>query len=121
MKTIIALIVLLFTLSSYCLLYAGDELILTAPKEVVPFAERIVVNYYQIVPNSPPYMLVNFDWKDTSGMIIKSGVQIVLSGQDFTDVFGFLIRAQDVGTPIGQGLKQLVWNKLKTVLAVDFQ
>jgi len=121
MKTIVALITSLFILCSYCLLYAGDELILTAPKEVVPLAERININYYQIVPNNPAYMLVNFDWKDTSGMIIKSGVQIVLSGQDFTDVFGFIIRAQDVGTPIGPGLKQLVWNKLKTILVVDFQ
>ena len=31
----------------------------------------------------------------------------------FTDVFGFTIRAQDVGTSIGSGLKTLIWNRMK--------
>ena len=31
----------------------------------------------------------------------------------FTDVFSFDIRAQDVGTPIGVGLRQLIWNQMK--------
>jgi len=31
----------------------------------------------------------------------------------FTDVFGFEIRAQDVGTTIGIGLRDLLWNKMK--------
>lgn len=31
----------------------------------------------------------------------------------FTDVFGFNMRAEDVGTAIGVGLRQLIWNKMK--------
>lgn len=31
----------------------------------------------------------------------------------FTDVFGFVIRTQDVGTKIGLGLRSLIWNKFK--------
>ena len=31
----------------------------------------------------------------------------------FTDTFGFSIRAQDVGTTIGVGLRNLLWNKMK--------
>lgn len=31
----------------------------------------------------------------------------------FTDVFGFVIRAQDVGTGIGVGLRTLIWNQMK--------
>jgi len=31
----------------------------------------------------------------------------------FTDVFGFTIRAQDVGTGIGVGLRTLIWNAMK--------
>lgn len=34
----------------------------------------------------------------------------------FTDVFGFTIRTQDVGTKIGLGLRTLVWNKFKADL-----
>ena len=28
----------------------------------------------------------------------------------FSDVFGFVIRSQDVGTPLGQGLRTLIYN-----------
>jgi hypothetical protein len=31
----------------------------------------------------------------------------------FSDVFGFQIRAQDVGTSIGIGLRTLIWNQMK--------
>jgi hypothetical protein len=31
----------------------------------------------------------------------------------FTDVFGFSIRTQDVGTSIGVGLRTLIWSKFK--------
>jgi len=31
----------------------------------------------------------------------------------FNDVFGFEIRAQDVGTGIGVGLRTLIWNKMR--------
>ena len=31
----------------------------------------------------------------------------------FSDVFHFTVRAQDVGTSIGSGLKQLIWNQMK--------
>lgn len=31
----------------------------------------------------------------------------------FTSVFRFQVRAQDVGTPIGIGLRQLIWNQMR--------
>lgn len=31
----------------------------------------------------------------------------------FSDVFGFTIRSQDVGTGIGLGLRALIWNQMK--------
>ena len=31
----------------------------------------------------------------------------------FSDVFGFIIRTQDVGTKMGVGLRTLIWNKMK--------
>lgn len=31
----------------------------------------------------------------------------------FTDTFRFAVREQDVGTPIGKGLRALIWNKMK--------
>jgi hypothetical protein len=31
----------------------------------------------------------------------------------FTDVFGFTIRTEDVGTSIGVGLRILIWNRMK--------
>ena len=34
----------------------------------------------------------------------------------FTDVFGFRVRQQDVGTAIGVGLRQLIWNKFKQTI-----
>jgi hypothetical protein len=39
---------------------------------------------------------------------------------DYTDIFGFIIRSQDVGKKIGTGLWMLIWSKMKTsVLKVD--
>jgi len=32
----------------------------------------------------------------------------------FSDIFGFQIRAQDVGTGIGIGLRTLIWNQMKS-------
>ena len=31
----------------------------------------------------------------------------------FTDTFSFVIRTQDVGTPIGKGLRALIWSKMR--------
>lgn len=31
----------------------------------------------------------------------------------FTDTFSFAIRTQDVGTPIGKGLRTLIWSKMR--------
>jgi len=38
---------------------------------------------------------------------------LVQTDSCFTDVFSFQIRSQDVGTPIGVGLRQLIWNQMK--------
>ena len=33
---------------------------------------------------------------------------------DFSDIFSFQVRQVDVGTPIGAGLRTLIWNKMKS-------
>lgn len=35
------------------------------------------------------------------------------SGSDFDNIFGFTIRAQDVGKKVGAALWQLIWSKMK--------
>ena len=35
--------------------------------------------------------------------------------QCFSDTFGFIVRTQDVGTKIGIGFRQLIWNQFKKV------
>lgn len=36
----------------------------------------------------------------------------------FSDIFLFVVRNADVGTPIGRGLRQLIWNRMKKDLKV---
>ena len=47
--------------------------------------------------------------------------QLEITGSDFQDVMGFSIRAQDVGTAIGVGLKGLIYNKMEAFYGVSFQ
>lgn len=35
------------------------------------------------------------------------------SNPEFSNIFLFQIRSQDVGTPIGRGLRNLIWHRMK--------
>ena len=45
---------------------------------------------------------------------LETGTCPEIVGTCFSDVFGFQIRTQDVGTSIGAGLRTLIWNKMKS-------
>lgn len=68
-------------------------------------------------------MVVYFRWLDSNGNPIyaagtngKFDNSWVCSGQCFTDIYGFVIRQQDVGTTLGKGTRALVINKMKVDL-----
>ena len=101
--------------------FGADELILTDPSPIcTPDTYKIKIRSYVITPPPDGKISVYFDMCDMNDNRFDQGV-VVIEGSDFTDVMGFNIRAEDVGTAIGQGLKQLVWNKLKTMYSIDFQ
>jgi hypothetical protein len=62
-------------------------------------------------------LTIAYTWLDGSDDPIKLneyGVHYwTAEGQDFTDIFSFLIRQQDVGVKIGVGLRTLILNKFK--------
>ena len=98
----------------------AEQLDFTAPKYPTNDAVGMNVRYIQIFPAPYQAIIVHFDWLDASGNKVWDS-QLEITGTDFQDIMGFQIRAQDVGTPIGQGLKQLIWNKLATFYGVEFQ
>jgi len=115
-----AVVVWVFTGFVVCDSMAGEELLLTEEKQVVPLADRINVQRYVIIPPPEGKIIVTFDWKSSTGEEI-CGATATLEGADFNDVMAFSIRSQDVGTAIGAGLKQLIWNKMKVIYGIDFQ
>ena len=99
---------------------AAEQLDFTAPKYPTSNAAGMNVRYIQIFPGPHQAIIVHFDWLDVSGNKVWDS-QLEITGSDFTDIMGFQIRSQDVGTAIGTGLKQLIWNKLATFYGVEFQ
>ena len=98
----------------------GEQLNFTAPKQPTSDAAGFNVRYIQIYPAPNQTIIVYFDWMDASGNKVWDS-SLEITGSDFQDVMGFQIRSQDVGTAIGQGLKQLIWNKMETYYGVTFQ
>ena len=98
---------------------------LSSPTTVtVPTATKIIVS--PITINSfDANVSVTYRWIDAAGSPIyapgKPGTfdtTITWSGTDYTDIFGFVIRQQDVGERIGVGLRKLIINKLKRDVTV---
>lgn len=112
---LISLILLCFAGVAY-----GEQLDFTAPKQPTSDSTGLNVRYIQIYPAPNQTIIVYFDWLDATGKKVWDS-QLEITGTDFQDVMGFQIRSQDVGTPIGQGLKQLIYNKLATYYGVAFQ
>ena len=101
--------------------WSADELVLTDPSPVcTPDTYKIKIRSYVIIPPPDGKINVYYDMCDLNDNRFDQGVAVI-EGSDFTDVMGFTIRAEDVGVAIGQGLKQLVWNKLKAMYSIDFE
>jgi hypothetical protein len=115
-RVLLAIIAVMFFVS----LAGAEQLDFTAPKQPTSDSTGINVRYIQIYPPPNQTIIVYFDWLDATGKKVWDS-NLEISGQDFQDIMGFQIRSQDVGTPIGQGLKQLIWNKLEAFYGVTFQ
>jgi len=120
MRKIIALFILAL-LPGWAISFATDDLDLTTPAPVcTPDTYTIKIRSYVIVPPPDGKINVYYDMCDSNGNRFDQGVAVI-QDSDFTDIMGFEIRTQDVGTKIGLGLKQLIWNKLKSMYSIDFQ
>ena len=114
---VLSLVLALFVTQTW----AGETFNLVAPKEVTPQATGGVILSYSIVPGNQPQFVINFRWTDATGEEIGLPQSITWVGQDFTDIFGFVIRAQDVGKTIGAGLRTLIHSKIEQKYGVDIQ
>ena len=119
MKKIILVAILLIALSIPSL--ATDDLLLETPAPLcTDDTYTMKIRHYKIVPPPVRRIEVSYNLCDSQGAVFKQGVAVI-DGSDFTDVINFSIRAQDVGTGIGAGLKTLIWNKLEILYGITFQ
>ncbi len=118
MKRLLLVVVAVVFLSGGLLM--AEQLDLTAPTQPIADAASMNIRYIQIYPSPNQTIIVHFDWQDASGNKVWDS-QLEITGSDFQDVMVFSIRAQDVGTAIGQGLKGLIYNKMETYYGVSFQ
>jgi len=114
MKTLTCVILALFLPA----LALADTITLTSPEILtLPSAAKLDWRISGIDAQAHR-MVVTYRWRDAAGEIIDVGDggrwnTWECSDTCFTDVFTFQIRAQDVGTPIGVGLRTLIWNRMK--------
>ena len=115
---LIAVFLALFTwlIALPCL--AGETFTLNTPVTISPQAYGGEIVAYTIVPGAGGRLHINFKWKNDAGDYIGIPQSVELSGSDFTDIFGFVIRAQDVGVTMGVGLRDLIHNKIETKYGV---
>ena len=84
--------------------------------EINAATKTIRVQYRWINPDGTPIVLNNrAGWLSWYGRDINDDPETPQDETDttFSDIFLFQIRAQDVGTPIGKGLRTLIWNQMK--------
>jgi len=124
---IIVLSALLFAAVSW-----ADEITLNNPEALAP-PTAVKIDFRQIKINlNPNWLELDFRFLDVNGeeilgpngrtqrlwrcqnMIDNPTTPENEASTCFTDLFMFVIRAQDVGTPIGRGLRNLIWNKMKS-------
>ncbi len=86
----------------------ADEIVLSTPKILMKDATRVVIDSFTFTEEAIDLYL---SWYDTDGTQIKQE-HVSLRGVDYAPVFGYVIKATDVGKTIGQGLKQLIRSKL---------
>lgn len=96
----------------------ADTVTLTSPEVLtVPTAAKLDWRLGSIDAQEG-VLTVYYRWRDSDGHVIDRGrgdrwERWECSGTCFTDVFSFQVRSQDVGTAIGAGLRQLIWNKFR--------
>ena len=115
-KLVLIAAIFLALIASPCL--AGETFTLTTPVTVNPQAYGGEITGYEIIPGSGGRFIIHFRWKDDAGDVIGLEQTVEWSGSDFTDIFGFVIRTQDVGVTIGVGLRDLVHNKIEVKYGV---
>jgi len=125
-KTILVVFIVLFVSVSVL----ADTVDLTQMEDLqIPQANKLQVHKIEILlPHK--LVVVHYIWQNDNNQIAITGKKMQrwlcrntlddpeTTGVDETDlcwdnIFLFSIRAQDVGTPIGKGLRDLLWNEMK--------
>ena len=112
-KALFIILACTFLLNISNLCTAGETFTLMAPKTISPQATGGEIISYTIVPGPEPRFAINFRWTDSDGNYIGVPEAVTWTGQHFQDIFGFVIRTQDVGVTIGVGLRTLIHNKIE--------
>ena len=89
---------------------------LDASNKIIPIAGSSLYNRTWECRNRNPQLVancvgVNNPYTGCTGVGTGSGLDP--GSTCFTDTFSFVIRTQDVGTPIGKGLRALIWSKMR--------
>jgi len=107
----------------------GDRINLNTAEALAPPTATWIEWKELHIDISSKIMQVKYVWHDDSGVIPVNG-QITQTwtirnipddpetpedetNPEFDNLFGFAIRAQDVGTKIGRGLQLLIWSRMK--------
>lgn len=124
---VLGIILLLFPISAY-----ADRVTLNSSETLSTPVATHLDWYVDKIDAKSKELIVRYRWLDASGTpIMLSGSRTQWhtwscrdipddpetpgdeSTTDFTDIFGFSIRQQDVGVSIGVGLRTLIWSKMK--------
>lgn len=119
MKTFLVGLVLALVVSTS--VFAGETFTLTTPVTVSNQATGGEITSYSIIPGPGPRFVINFRWTDASGNEVGVPQAVTWSGQDFLDIFGYVIQAGDAGTTLGAGLRILIHNKIEAKYGVSIE
>jgi len=125
------LLIIVLSTSLFSVVSWADEITLNNPEALAP-PTAVAIDFRQIKINlNPNWLELDFRFLDSDGeeILAENGrTQRLWRCQNmadnpmtpenetstcFSDIFMFAIRAQDVGTPIGRGLRNLIWNRMK--------
>ena len=121
MKGILRYTIIFFVSLFSVSVFATDDLTLVNPAPLCPpNAYTVKIRSYVIVPPPDGKIEVHYNLCDADGAVFAQD-KVVIDGSDYTDVVGFTIRTEDVGTKIGAGLKLLIWNKLESKFSIEFE
>jgi len=127
------LILAAFIIAYFFSISQADVLTLDNPETLQTPTSSKLYWYIDLIDNTTKTMRIKYRWIDNNDETIKlndrtgyntfvcqnipdnpATLDIDETDTCFTDVFGFEIRAQDVGTKIGVGLRTLIYNKFKS-------